>query len=63
MEKTSCGGQRPRHLALDPTDGWLLVANQDSNNISVFARDKRTGRLSGVWKDSPLAKPMCLVFI
>ena len=63
MEKSSCGGQRPRHLALDPTDGWLLVANQDSNNISVFARDKRTGRLSSVGKDFPLAKPMCLIFI
>jgi 6-phosphogluconolactonase len=63
MEKSSCGGQRPRHLALDPTDGWLLVANQDSNNISVFARDKRTGRLSGTGKDFPLAKPMCLIFI
>lgn len=63
MEKTSCGGQRPRHLALDPTDGWLLVANQDSDNIAVFPRDKKTGRLLGSGKSFPLSKPMCLVFI
>jgi 6-phosphogluconolactonase len=63
VEKTSCGGQRPRHLVLDPTDGWLLVANQDSDNIAVFARDKHTGRLSASGKSFPLGKPMCLVFI
>jgi len=63
LEKTSCGGQRPRHLALDPTDRWLLVANQDSDNIAVFARDGKTGRLPGTGKSFPLAKPMCLIFL
>lgn len=63
LEKTSCGGQRPRHLALDRSDSWLLIANQDSDNIAVFARDKRTGRLSANSKSFPLAKPMCVVFI
>jgi len=63
LEKTSCGGKRPRHLALDPTDRWLLVANQDTNTISVFARDRKTGRLSNSGKDFPLDKPECLVFV
>lgn len=63
LEKTSCGGQRPRHLALDPIDRWLLVANQDSDNIAIFARDGKTGRLSGTGKSFPLAKPMCLIFL
>jgi len=63
LEKTSCGGKRPRHLALDPSDGWLLVANQDSDLISVFPRDKKTGRLSNSGKSFPLARPECLVFV
>lgn len=63
LEKSSCGGQRPRHLALDPSGAWLLVANQDSDNIAVFARDRRTGRLSQTGKSISLGKPMCLVFI
>ena len=62
LEKTSCGGQRPRHLALDPTGSWLLIANQDSDNIAVFARDHKTGRLAQTGKSFPLGKPMCLVF-
>lgn len=62
LEKTSCGGKRPRHLALDPTDRWLLVANQDTNNISVFPRDKKTGKLSNTGKDFPLDRPECLIF-
>ena len=37
-----CGGKTPRHFALDPGNQWLLVANQDSSNIVVFARNPRT---------------------
>lgn len=62
IERTSCGGKTPRHIALSPNDRWLLVANQDSNNISVFARDARTGKLADAGKSFELAAPQCLVF-
>lgn len=62
MERTSCGGKTPRHIALSPNERWLLVANQDSNNISVFARDAKTGKLANSGKSFPLANPQCLVF-
>jgi 6-phosphogluconolactonase len=62
LNHTSCGGIRPRHLALDPTDSWLLIGNQDSGNIAVFARDKKTGHLAETGKSYPLAGPMCLLF-
>jgi len=62
LEKTSCGGQRPRHLALDPTDRWLLVANQDSDNIAVFERNPKTGKLAKSGKTFSFGKPMCLTF-
>ena len=62
MERTSCGGKTPRHIALSPNDRWLLVANQDSNNIAVFARDAKTGKLADSGKSFPLAAPQCLVF-
>jgi 6-phosphogluconolactonase len=51
----------PRHLALDPSGRWLLVANQASDNIAVLARDTRTGQLAA-GKSVPLSKPQCLVF-
>jgi len=61
LARSSCGGKTPRHLALDPTERWLLVANQDSDLISVFARDA-TGKLTQEAKNVALAKPQCLVF-
>lgn len=60
--RTSCGGKTPRHFTLSPNDRWLLIANQDSNNISVFARDAKTGKLADDGKSFPLENPMCLVF-
>jgi 6-phosphogluconolactonase len=62
LGRTSCGGKTPRHIALSPNDRWLLVANQDSANISVFARDAGTGKLADSGKSFELDSPMCLVF-
>lgn len=62
LERSSCGGKIPRHLALDPTDHWLLVANEQSDDIAVFVRDEKTGKLAGTAKTFPQSKPQCLVF-
>ena len=45
IQQISCGGKTPRYFAIDPSDRWLLVANQDSANIVVFARNPATGLL------------------
>lgn len=62
VDRLACGGKIPRHLTLDPSGRWLLVANQVSDNISVFARDVRTGKLTEAGKSFPLSRPQCLVF-
>lgn len=62
LSRSSCGGKTPRDLALDPTERWLLVANQDSDNIAVFRRDATTGKLAETGKTFPRVKPQCLVF-
>jgi 6-phosphogluconolactonase len=56
------GGKTPRHIALDPTEKWLLVANQDSNDISVLKRDEQTGLIAESGKEFKISKPQCLVF-
>lgn len=63
IDKSSCGGKRPRHLVVDPTDRWLLIANQDTDTIAVFARDMKTGKLASEGKTFPLSRPQCLVFV
>ncbi|MGA2889285.1 MAG: lactonase family protein [Terracidiphilus sp.] len=60
--RSSCGGKTPRNFTLDPTEGWMLVANQDSNVISVFARNRDTGALADAGKNFPAAAPMCILF-
>jgi 6-phosphogluconolactonase len=57
-----CGGKIPRNFVLDPTERWMLVANQDSNQISVFARNPETGALVEKGKSFPAAVPMCILF-
>jgi len=61
--RTSCGGKTPRNFRLDPTERWMLVANQNSSNLSVFARDPQTGQISDKGKNYPAATPMCIVFV
>jgi 6-phosphogluconolactonase (cycloisomerase 2 family) len=42
----------------------MLVANQDSNSISVFARDPATGALADEVKSSVAAEaPMRILFV
>ena len=64
MKRSNCGGKTPRNFTLDPTERWMLVANQDSNVISVFARAPETGVLSDEVKSSvDVEAPMRILFL
>lgn len=60
--RTPSGGDTPRNFTLDPTERWMLVANQDSNLISVFARNPETGALAENCKSFAAQAPMCILF-
>jgi 6-phosphogluconolactonase len=62
IARSSCGGKTPRNFTLDPTERWMLVANQDSNYISIFARDPATGKLADEGKNVDALAPMCILF-
>jgi 6-phosphogluconolactonase len=40
----------------------MLVANQNSDQLSVFARDPQTGALAGEGTSYPCPAPMCILF-
>ncbi len=61
--RSNCGGKTPRNFVLDPTEHWMLVANQDSNLISVFARNPETGVLAEQGKSFAAPAPMCILFL
>jgi 6-phosphogluconolactonase len=60
--KTKTGGKTPRNFVLDPTEQWMLVANQNSSLIGVFARNPETGALANEGKSFAAASPMCILF-
>jgi len=39
-------GETPRHFQFDSSGQWLLVANQDSNTVAVFAFNTATGQVT-----------------
>ena len=54
-------GEKPRNFMIDPTGNFLLVANQNSNNIVVFKRDSYTGLLTPTGKQlTEIKSPVCL---
>ena len=56
------GGKTARHVTLDPTGNFLLVACQDSGAIVVMSRNSSTGRLSAPLHTIKIDSPQCLVF-
>ena len=54
-------GDWPRNFSLSPNENYLLVANQHTNNLVSFKRNKDTGLLTFVDKiESPT--PVCILF-
>lgn len=58
---TTSGGACPRHFTLDPNGQWLLVANQETNNIVVFRLE--SNRPTEIVCERVLPKPVCLHFL
>jgi len=52
----------PRDFSLCGEDGrWVIVGNQDSDSIVVFARNVRTGLLSPTGVSAPCPAPVCII--
>jgi 6-phosphogluconolactonase len=62
LGRTTSGLKVPRDLTLDPSERFLLTANQVGNTISVYERDAETGLLATNGKSFPISRPQCLVF-
>ncbi|HMU46987.1 MAG TPA: lactonase family protein [Chitinophagaceae bacterium] len=56
-------GKKPRNFNFDPTGSYLLVGNQDSDEIVIFKRDKETGLLTDSGKRISVGKPVCIKWI
>ncbi|WDF69464.1 lactonase family protein [Sphingobacterium oryzagri] len=58
----STNGKEPRNFNISPDGRFLLVANQSTDDITVFKRDVRTGELTDTAKSIAVPTPVCIIF-
>lgn len=56
-------GKTPRNFAIDPSGKFLLVANQETDDIYVFKRDLATGLLTPTENKINVGAPVFLNFV
>ncbi|CAK9027705.1 6-phosphogluconolactonase (P9_lactonase) (Polysaccharide utilization locus H protein P9) (PUL H protein P9), partial [Durusdinium trenchii] len=59
---TYTGGEHPRNFSIHPSGNWILVANQDSDNVVVFRRDRRSGELEDSGKRVNMKTARCILW-
>ncbi len=62
VQNAPSGGHIPRSIAIDPSGTHLLAANQNSDNIVVFDRDAKTGRLTATGQVLDMPAAVCILF-
>ena len=56
-------GKTPRNFNFDPSGNFLLVANQNSDNVVIFKVDKKTGLLTDTGKRINVPNPVCIKWV
>lgn len=59
----STKGKSPRNFVITPDGKFLLVANQDSDNIVTFKINQKTGILEDIGIETKVNTPVCLKFL
>lgn len=61
VEQYSTFGNGPRNFSISEDGKFLFTGNQKSNNITVFSRNKCTGKLKMLTDKVELGAPVCLL--
>ncbi len=56
-------GKTPRNFNFDPSGNFLLVANQNTDDIIIFKVNKKSGRLTDTGKKILVGNPVCLKWV
>lgn len=63
IHQTTASIDFPRDFALDATDQFLVVANQNDNTISLFERNPAFGKLTLIQDNIQLPEGVCVKFV
>jgi 6-phosphogluconolactonase len=55
-------GEVPRNFAIDPSGKFLLVANQNSDNIVTYSINEKSGLLENPINNTGINTPVCIQF-
>jgi 6-phosphogluconolactonase len=53
-------GVKPRDFCIDPTGKFLVVANQDSDDLVIFKRNLEAGTLTPTGNPVEVGSPVCV---
>ncbi|MGO2859315.1 MAG: beta-propeller fold lactonase family protein, partial [Lactiplantibacillus plantarum] len=62
IQQISTEGDFPRDFDLDPTEAFVVVVNQNTDNATLYARDLTSGKLSLLQKDVTVPEGVCVRF-
>ena len=63
VHRDSVLGKAPRNFVIDPSGNFLLVANQNTDEIVVFKRNKADGPITFTGRKIDVSRPVCLKFV
>lgn len=63
ISEQSSLGEKPRNFNFDPSGKYLLIANQNSDEIVIFKRDTQTGLLTDTGNRVKTGRPVCIKWI
>lgn len=63
IQHISTGGEFPRDFVLDPSETFLVAANQFTGNLVLFSRDQSTGKLTQLNSEINVPEAVCVKFL
>lgn len=60
---TPTEGETPRDFNLDPSENFVLVGHQDSDNLTLFERNQKDGTLTLLQKDVEAPEVICVAHL
>lgn len=62
IQLISTEGDHPRDFDLDPTEQFVICANQNTDNLTLYERDMDKGTLTMIQKDFYAPECVCILF-
>lgn len=63
VEHVSTEGEWPRDFEIDPSEQFLIASNQETGTLTLFERDRTTGRLTLLQSGVPAPEAVCVKFL